>query len=413
MDFNQPTSVYIKKIASFLCGILRILGLWKPFGKSNSKFIYYSTYSVIFLSIFSLIYSALMVCDIFFLTDVNDLTNRLYMSLTETALAIKVINFFFHNREWQKCLSDLKKFKINTIEEEKIIRKSAWIFQILIVVYFFFPNCAIHASGITPLFSKDTKLIFSGWYPGFDWQNNRQDYWYIYAYQYIGIIITCNLNVGIDSYYCFVMHTLSAQIRIFGRRLSLIHVVDNDDSIEKNRLNLIDKIHAHQQMNSTFEIIQDNLQWAYFCQVLLSSIVICSITKELARVSNLFESINFGFFSISDFFQASISEETVLFISTVFMVTSFMLQIFLMCLFGQETSSAYDFLSYELYCCDWPEMIALSNRRKLKNCEMIITIFMETLKRESQVMVGKVFPLSLKTFTSVKIKKKKLIFLTD
>lgn len=94
----------------------------------------------------------------------------------------------------------------------------------IIFVYFFLPNCAAQALGMTPLFTGKTNLMFSGWYPGFDWETNRNDYWTVYAYQYIGILITVNLNVCIDSYYCFVMHTLSAQINIFGHDLSSIQV---------------------------------------------------------------------------------------------------------------------------------------------------------------------------------------------
>lgn len=99
--------------------------------------------------------------------------------------------------------------------------------------------------------------------------------------------------------------------------------------------------------------------------------------------------------------QATISDELALFVSTAFTVTSLSLQIFLMCLFGQETMSEYESLSFQLYSSDWPEMIAISKRNDSKNFQMILTVFMETLKRDNKVMVGKVFPLSLPTFTSV------------
>lgn len=81
-------------------------------------------------------------------------------------------------------------------------------------------NFAAHALGLAPLFTGSVYLVFKGYYPSFDWENNRKDYWSIYAYQYIGLIITANMNVVIDSYSCFVMHILSAQINIFGHRLS-------------------------------------------------------------------------------------------------------------------------------------------------------------------------------------------------
>lgn len=285
MVSNQPTRVYIKRTTDFLCDILLILGLWKPFKRSTTIFFLYSTYSIVFLCFFAMIYAASMVCNIFFLTDFSDLTNRLYMSLTEAALVIKIINFSINNSEWQHILHDIENYRIISLKDEQIIRKRTWIFQLVIYVYFFLPNFATHALGMSPLFSGTKSLAFSGWYPGFNWESNRTDYWTIFAYQYIGMFITCNLNVVIDSYYCFVMHTLSAQINIYGHHLSSIQVNENENkSIANTRLKLIENIHTHQRLNATFKLIQKNLQWAYFCQVLLSGIVICSVTKELAKV---------------------------------------------------------------------------------------------------------------------------------
>lgn len=89
--------------------------------------------------------------------------------------------------------------------------------------------------------------------------------------------------------------------------------------------------------------------------------------------------------------------------SILFSLSSFLIQIFLMCLFGQETISEYDSLSDSLYKSDWPDIIAALNRKNGKNCHVILTMFMENLKYETKVTIGKVFTLALKTFSSVKI----------
>lgn len=88
--------------------------------------------------------------------------------------------------------------------------------------------------------------------------------------------------------------------------------------------------------------------------------------------------------------------------SILFSISSFLIQIFLMCLFGQETISEYDSLSYSLYESDWPNIIAALNRKNSKNCHVILTMFMENLKCETKVTIGKVFTLALKTFSSVR-----------
>lgn len=416
MCSNNRTSLYTTRITRFLCTILRTLGLWKPIEKSELQQFIYSAYSVVFLLFFSIVYALMLVLDIFFLTDFSDLTNRLFMSLTEAALAIKVINFFFNNREWQQILTNINKFPINSSNDEKIIKQRVWIFQIVDYVYFFFPNCAAHALGISPLFMEKTKLIFSGWYPGFDWQNDRRDYWIIYAYQYIGIIITCNLNIAIDSYYCFVIHMLSVQVKMFGNHLSDTRTVEEKDTLQQFRLNLIEKIHTHQRLNGTLALIQNNLQWTYFCQVLLSGIVICSITKELARVNDIYLIFkNMKIFQISSSLmhtqsftsQASISEQPILFVSSAFTIISFLMQIFLMCFFGQQTMSEYSLLLHQLYSSDWQENIFKLKGNQLQNARIVLTFFMQNLKKDTQILVGKVFPLSLSTFTSVRLCKSK------
>lgn len=74
-----------------------------------------------------------------------------------------------------------------------------------------------------------------------------------------------------------------------------------------------------------------------------------------------------------------------------------------MCMFGQGLMSEYDSLSQKLYNSDWPNMIAALSKGDPKNLHMILVFFMETLKRERKIMIGKMFPLSLSTFTSVSI----------
>lgn len=99
--------------------------------------------------------------------------------------------------------------------------------------------------------------------------------------------------------------------------------------------------------------------------------------------------------------QASVSEQPVLFASSCFTIISFLMQIFLMCFFGQQTMSEYDLLLHQLYSSDWPEMIFKLKKNQLQNVQNIFTFFMQNLKKDTQILVGKVFPLSLSTFTSV------------
>lgn len=206
------------------------------------------------------------------------------MSLTEAACAIKIYNFFVNNRDWQNILSEIDGFYIKSAREEQILRKRAHIFQILANIYFYNTQVTLNTFTMLSLFGGATELMFSGWYPGFDWQNNRRDFWAVFIYQYIGVIITAGINVAIDSYYCFVMHILSAQANIVGHRMSSMEFDKTKDSIWSVRMNLIQQMTTHQHLNSILAMLQQNVQWAYFSQILLSSIVICSSTREFAEV---------------------------------------------------------------------------------------------------------------------------------
>lgn len=52
------------------------------------------------------------------------------MTLTQVALAIKIVNFFFNNREWQQIFTDLDDFPIKSEADANILGGSVRIFQI-------------------------------------------------------------------------------------------------------------------------------------------------------------------------------------------------------------------------------------------------------------------------------------------
>lgn len=288
MIVDLPTGVYTEGIRTFLCTILYCGGLWKPFKMPIWFQNVYSTYSVVLITAFSVIYTAAMVINIFLLTDFSELSERLFISLTEAACAIKIYNFFVNNREWQEILSELEDFRIKSPREEKILRKRTYIFQILAKIYYCNTQFTINALAVLYMFSGATDLMFSGWYPGFDWQNNRRHFWAVFVYQYVGVVISAGINAAIDSYYYFVMHILSAQANIVGRRLSSIRFDNSKGSIWSVRMNLIEQMTTHQRQNMIMSMIEENISWAYFTQVILSSIVICATTREFAVVSLIF-----------------------------------------------------------------------------------------------------------------------------
>lgn len=58
-------------------------------------------------------------------------------------------------------------------------------------------------------------------------------------------------------------------------------------------------------------------------------------------------------------------------------ISIFLMQIFLMCAFGQEIMSEYEELPFRLYSSNWLEIIAASKRDEARSCHKILIIFME------------------------------------
>lgn len=280
---NGLTSAFITRISSFLCNTLWFLGLWNPYSESHLKMASYSIYSTVLLFVFPILYSFFMVCSIFLLTDLSDLSDRLFMSLAETALTIKAINFIMNNREWQLIFKEIKEFRIKSTWEQQIVTNRHRLFQKIAFFYLFNANC--YGFLMALIAALNGQMMYSGWYPGFDVQKSRLDFWIVYSFQGIGMAITANMNILLDSYYCFMMFMTSAHLNIFGHRLSSMQMGNSNRSILRIRNELIEQIHIHQRINANFKLIRQNLEWAYFCQMLLSGIIISLITIEVAGVS--------------------------------------------------------------------------------------------------------------------------------
>lgn len=127
----------------------------------------------------------------------------------------------------------------------------------------------------------------------------------------------------------------------------------------------------------------------------------CIYEQSLSPYSRISISISIPIFLCK--FQTSFADNTAMFFTNLIYVVGFLIQIFLMCTFGQELISECDLLSYRFFSSNWPEILAASKWNDPKNCHKVLIIFSESLQQEQKIMIGKVFPLSLATFSSVSI----------
>lgn len=274
------------RLITTLKWILRIGGLWKPDGDGRFSRLY-KVYSWCFIFTFSVMYTAFMCANLYFLRDISELAEMLFVSMTELALVVKIINFYVNNSRLKYMLRCMRGFRLETQAEQEIMQSRLAFLIKSTIIYYFCANTSIQATAVNSAFNETDKLMYSGYYPGVDWQHNRADYWFVLGYQYIGILFTCQINLAIDSYFCTMMYLLSGQAIILGNRLSNAGAAGNSkrqSSIEQ-RSALVKNIETHNDIVQFIQNLQHCLWWSFLGQMVLSAITVGSIVNEMLSVS--------------------------------------------------------------------------------------------------------------------------------
>ncbi len=240
-------------ISRLVVWVYYLFGQWP---NENSSILYH-IYAFVLHFGFVFLYLVCMLINLIFITDVNETTHSLYVTLTELAFFLKVMNFFWFNRGMKECMSAINVFELRNETEANWVQKRMHYFNWLTYCYYVIPNiCAITAS-MRPLFVQQRDIPFRGWYP-LDWVNNDLNYVVVYGYQVIGIMIEVNLNITLDVYPNYLMHMISIQMRILGKRLTnlgsssngkVVRTINPSDKFQqKGSVDLIDCIQTHQKI---------------------------------------------------------------------------------------------------------------------------------------------------------------------
>lgn len=141
--------------------------------------------------------------------------------------------------------------------------------------------------------------------------------------------------------------------------------------------------------------METNFTAAFFAQICLSGTVMCSLAYQLTYVTNktycqfYFQKANEIYFPQ----QTSPIDSPFEYFFYCIYIVCIVTQICLPCYFGNEVIFTGSSLSNCAYASEWYSLSL--NYRK------VLFIFLERLKRTSEILAGKLFPLSLDTFTSV------------
>lgn len=243
---------FTTKFTKFLLFYFRLVGLW-PEGRS----IFYSIYSVVFLSTFLFLFAFLLCSKLFMLTTTAEVTEALYMSITEFALTIKVTNYIVHYSDLRATYNELQAFKLETETEiERCRRRFDGIVRTSLYYY-----CLVFMAGssadVTAFFSHHKLLPFPAWTPFLNWKESPTHYWIVFTYEAISMLFTSFLNVSIEVLSYFLLSMIAFQMEVLGSRLEKLghDVKFNRKSAEnqtktsfmETHVDLIKQIKLHQR----------------------------------------------------------------------------------------------------------------------------------------------------------------------
>lgn len=224
----------INKSARISIFVLRIFGMF-PNAKSSRAYIQYGYFVIL---VFSLIYTFLMVCEMFRLHDWSS-TEAFYMTVTEVALVVKILNFRIKVNAMTEMMDSVYNFELESDDEVALLRFYATKLLQGTIFYFVAVAYAQSSVEVAAALEEDTELPYPAWYPFFNWKNNRLHYWTLYAYQVLGMFITAYVNISLELFGAMLMSMNTFQMEILGMRLRKLGYSDRGEMNEQRRFSAV------------------------------------------------------------------------------------------------------------------------------------------------------------------------------
>lgn len=206
--------VTLNKVYNSLIIMFRLMGLW-PTGKFS---ICYRFYGFLILSTCSFLFTATMMIQLVAFTAMDQLTETMYMALTEFVLCMKIINFYLRIRSMKQLLDSINQFKIKSSAEQQLFDKRLKMMYMFIVADYGCTNTAHFLTQVKTLLAPIRTIAFPAWHP-FGWENNTRNYWLIFVFQFIAMVITSNIQVVIEMYPNLMLCMITTQFEILSMRL--------------------------------------------------------------------------------------------------------------------------------------------------------------------------------------------------
>ncbi|XP_013175755.1 PREDICTED: odorant receptor 46a, isoform A-like [Papilio xuthus] len=361
----------------------KVLGIY-PYRKI--KFIY-NLYCKIFLLLFIIFYDVLLTVNFYFLpSQLDAFIEEMIFYFTEISVTSKVLTFLILRKNIRKILEVLESSIFEPVSDNGIkilndAKKFNIVYWKIVAVVSFTSNL----SHIISFFITHVVLEKSAEFPicsyNFLPMEIKERFIYpLYLYQSIGIHFHMLANLNIDTFFLGLMILVIAQLDILKDKLSCLTDTSKNISGERNFdreqyeknviINFNQAIVHHDELCKFCSLIQDTFNITLLLQFGMASSIICVC---------LFR------------FTLPAAKEYYIFLATYMFIM--VIQIMVPCWFGTRIMEKSCLLSRAVYSCNWT-----SRSRRFKSS---LRLFVERTNRPISITGGKMFTLSLVTFSSI------------
>ncbi|KAJ2951474.1 hypothetical protein O0L34_g13625 [Tuta absoluta] len=360
---------------------LKYFGIWAD---QNDQFLYYKTYSRIFVFFFIIFYDFLLTVNLIFMEKQMDhIVEEAILYFTMISIVSKTFTFLILPDDIAKILSMLNEdiFKPKNEIERSIVVKAMKMNEFCWKMFAGFSVTSNLSHALVPFILHvflGQELFLPVCSYDFLTEETIQRYIYpIYFYQIIGIHINMWYNVNIDSFFLGLMNLAIAQVDILNDKLRKVtDITPSEDeeavrnSEEQVYLNIKQCFIHYGEVVNFCSQVQDTFSVTLFIQFNIASYVLCVCLFRLTL---------------------PLTPEYFVFLASYVLIM--ISQILIPCWFGHQISDKSAMLIRAAYACGWP---SCPHRFKTS-----LRIFVERVSQPISITGGKIFPLMLTTFTSI------------
>ncbi|GLV41243.1 Odorant receptor 83a [Carabus blaptoides fortunei] len=378
---------------------LKLLGIWHFEGKIG---VLYRMYGHIMLFLVGSLYAASMLMYVIEVWgNLHEMTDAIYLLVTIISLTLKCTLLDYKQMIAMISLLSSEHFNRHVPEQDVFINTAMYICKRNSIVYLLMCTTVCWSWLVIPVITgayQVKKLPFKGWYPFKT--DSSPVYEMTCMYQFLGVWFGALINASMDTLASGLMVQACGQLEVLKHSLAHIrqqalralnrhdetcscgdkvwqclrpvHLTQNSANFEQEVYKqVVQCILHHQAIVEFVNKLESTFTASIFAQVCAGAIAICITGVELS----ILDPYSFEFVTVSLYCMAITVE------------------IFFYCWYGNELFLTSTTVGDAVYMSDWHRFGPRVNK--------LLFIIMERSKRPLRLTAGKLFQLSLDTFTSI------------